>query len=153
MALSSRKSSTVSDVFHSIIGAILFVSLCYASSGVTGYQFSPSTLNLANATSAKYLNQTVPTNSAKSRSKRSVVFPTGTDLTVTFAFQYPIVALTGSCKFVQNYDFNRKTFNGRQSVWYRAPAAWISFKSSTGQRIQISHDYWFLFGSNTNKIN
>ena len=111
MATSSRKSSIVNDVFHSIIvtiNAILFVSLCYASSGVTAYQFSPSTLNLANATSAKYLNQTVPTNIAKSRSKRSVVFPTGSDLTVTFAFQYPIEAVTGASKFVQNYDFNRK---------------------------------------------
>ena len=116
MAMSSRKSSTVSDVFHSIIGAILFVSLCYASSGGTAYQFSPSTLNLVNDTSAKYPNQTVPTNIAKSRSKRSVVFPTGSDLTVTFAFQYPIQAVTGASKFVQKYDFDRKTLNAGQSV-------------------------------------
>ena len=116
MAMSSRKSSIVKDGFDSISVAILFVSLCYASSGVTAYQFSPSTLNLVNDTSTKYLNQTVPTNIAKSRSKRSVVFPTGTDLTVTFAFQYPIEAVTGASKFVQNYDFNRKILNGCQSV-------------------------------------
>ena len=145
MAMSSRQSSTVSDVFHSIIGAILFVSLCYASSGVTAYEFSPSTLNLVNDTSAKYLNQTVPTNIARSRSKRSVVFPTGSDLTVTFAFQYPIQAVTGASKFVQKYDFDQKTLNAGQSVWYQAPTAKGNFKSSTGQRIQISHDYWFFW--------
>ena len=116
MAMSSRKSSIVKDGFDSISVAILFVSLCYASSGVTAYQLSPSTLNVVNDTSAKYLNQTVPTNIAKSRSKRSVVFPTGTDLTVTFAFQYPIEAVTGASKFVQKYDFNRKILNGCQSV-------------------------------------
>ena len=116
MAMSSRKSSILNGGFGSISAAILFVSLCYASSGVTAYEFSPSTLNLVNDTSAKYLNQTVPTNIARSRSKRSVVFPTGSDLTVTFAFQYPIQAVTGASKFVQKYDFDRKTLNAGQSV-------------------------------------
>ena len=114
--MSSRKSSILNGGFGSISAAILFVSLCYASSGVTAYEFSPSTLNLVNDTSAKYLNQTVPTNIARSRSKRSVVFPTGSDLTVTFAFQYPIQAVTGASKFVQKYDFDQKTLNAGQSV-------------------------------------
>ena len=135
--MSSRKSSILNGGFGSISAAILFVSLCYASSGVTAYEFSPSTLNLVNDTSAKYLNQTVPTNIARSRSKRSVVFPTGSDLTVTFAFQYPIQAVTGASKFVQKCDFDRKTLNAGQSVWYQAPTAQGNFKSSTGRRIQI----------------
>ena len=83
-----------------VIQVILFVSLCHSAFANNTKDKSYSSLRLANDTLVKYKNQTLISANVKSRSrrKRSVIFPTGSDLTFTVSLQFPIAALSATSK-------------------------------------------------------
>ena len=83
-----------------VIHIILFVSLCHSAFANTTTDESYRSLRLANDTLVKYKNQTLISTNVKSRSrrKRSVIFPTGSDLTFTVSLQFPIAALSATSK-------------------------------------------------------
>ena len=84
-----------------VIQVFLFVSYChssYSQNTTSSYNFLSPALRLANDTSIKYKNQTIQPPVVKSRRKRSVIFPTGSDLTFTVSLQFPIAALSATSK-------------------------------------------------------
>ena len=94
-------SLKTSKFLNLVIQATFIVSVCHASFTNTTYDFYTTSLKLANDTSVKYTNQTLLSNVAKSRRKRSVIFPTGSDLTFTVSLQFPIAALSATSKLAE----------------------------------------------------
>ena len=90
------------NIVNLVIQVFLFVSYCHYSSSTntttSSYNFLSPTLKLANDTSFKYKNETIQPTIIKSRRKRSVIFPTGSDLSFTVSLQFPIAALSATSK-------------------------------------------------------
>ena len=94
-------SAFVLSSVNLVIQLVLLVSYCHSSYSVnttSSYNFLSPALRLANDTSVKYKNQTIQPPVVKSRRKRSVIFPTGSDLTFTVSLQFPIAALSATSK-------------------------------------------------------
>ena len=90
--------SPIFCILNLVIKVILVVSLCHTVFANTTSKHSYNSLKLANDTSVKYKNQTLLSTNIKSRRKRSVIFPTGSDLTFTVSMQFPITALSATSK-------------------------------------------------------
>ena len=114
------------DVLKSVtlvIQVLIFVSCCHFSSSsntTSSYNFLSPTLKLANDTSFKYKNQTIQPTVVKSRRKRSVIFPTGSDLSFTVSLQFPIAALSATSKCFERVDYRNCPLMGDKAFIFNA---------------------------------
>ena len=114
------------DVFNRVtlvIQVFIFVSYFHSSSSsntTSSYNFLSPTLKMANDTSFKYKNQTIQPTVVKSRRKRSVIFPTGSDLSFTVSLQFPIAALSATSKWLETVEYRNCPSMGDKAFIFNA---------------------------------
>ena len=108
-------------IINLVIQILFVVSLCHAASSAnTTSERYYNSLKLANDTSVKYRNQTLLSTNLKSqpksRRKRSVIFPTGSDLTFTVSLQFPITALSATSKCAKRVWLRKCSSTGDKTL-------------------------------------